>query len=242
MTLALHKQKLLYTGKAKSLYETDNADYLIMEFRDDATAFNGVKKAQLARKGQVNNHFNAFIMRHLEAAGIQTQFVELFSPTESIVKHLDMIRVECVIRNFAAGNLAKRLGLEEGVPLNPPTQEFFLKHDELNDPMINDSIVLAFGWASEAEIAGMKKIAHHVNEVLKALFLNVGLLLVDFKLEFGRGKDGQLVLGDEFTPDGCRIWDAKTGEKLDKDRFRRDLGTVIEAYEEVAQRLGIPLA
>jgi len=234
------KKDQCYTGKAKSLYKSDNPRYLIMEFRDDATAFNGVKKAALARKGQVNNHFNAFIMQHLEAAGINTQFVQLFSQTESVVKHLEMIPVESVIRNIAAGNLAKRLGIEEGRELSSPTMEFFLKNDAQNDPMINESIIRAFNWASDAEIAQIKKQSMHVNEILQPLFLKAGLLLVDFKLEFGRC-EGQIVLGDEFTPDGCRIWDAKTREKLDKDRFRRDLGNVIESYEEVAQRLGVNL-
>lgn len=237
---SLKKQKQLYVGKAKSLYDTNDPRYLIMEFRDDATAFNGVKKSALARKGLVNNHFNAFIMRHLEAAGVSTQFVELFSPTESVVKHLEMIRIESVLRNIAAGNLSKRLGIEEGGELNPPILEFFLKNDKQNDPMINDSIIRAFNWATDEEIATIKKYTLRVNEILKPLFLKAGLLLVDFKLEFGR-LEGQLVLGDEFTPDGCRIWDAKTGKKLDKDRFRRDLGGVVESYEEVAQRLGIDL-
>jgi phosphoribosylaminoimidazole-succinocarboxamide synthase len=211
-----------------------------MEFRDDATAFNGVKKAALARKGQVNNHFNAFIMGHLAAAGVSTQFVELYSPSESVVKHLEMIPIESVVRNIAAGNLAKRLGIAEGRALSPATLEFYLKNDAQNDPMINESIIEAFQWATAAEITQIKEQSIRVNEVLKPLFLKAGLLLVDFKLEFGRF-EGQIILGDEFTPDGCRIWDAETAEKLDKDRFRRDLGNVIESYEIVAQRLGIPL-
>lgn len=236
----MNKQEQCYSGKSKSLYKTDDPRYLVMLFRDDATAFNGVKKATLARKGQINNHFNAFIMEQLAAAGIQTQFVRLFSQMESVVKHLEMIPVESVVRNLAAGGLAKRLGIEEGRELNPPTLEFFLKDDAQNDPMINESIIRAFGWANDAEIEEIKTQSLRVNEILKPLFLKAGLLLVDFKLEFGR-LDNQLVLGDEFTLDGCRIWDAKTREKLDKDRFRRDLGNVIESYEEVARRLGINL-
>jgi phosphoribosylaminoimidazole-succinocarboxamide synthase len=238
--MSLQQGPLLYTGKAKSLYKTEDADYLIMEFRDDATAFNGVKKSQLARKGQVNNHFNAYIMRYLEAQGVHTQFVDTHSETQSVVKHLDMICVESVVRNVAAGNLAKRLGLEEGTSLNLPTQEFFLKNDKLDDPMVNESIIQSFSWASLDEITKMKQLSYQVNDILKALFLKADLLLVDFKLEFGRS-NGELVLGDEFTPDGCRIWDVNTREKLDKDRFRRDLGNVIESYELVAQRLGIDL-
>lgn len=235
------KENLLYSGKAKSLYSSSDPDYLIMEFRDDTTAFDGLKKAQLARKGVVNNHFNAFIMQKLAAADIKTQFVSLYSDSESVVKNLDMIRLESVVRNIAAGHLCSRLGIEEGLALNPPTFEFFLKNDELHDPMINDSIILTFGWASEEEIRQMKALSYQVNAVLQPLFLQADLLLVDFKLEFGRYK-GEIVLGDEFSPDGCRIWDAKTRKKLDKDRFRKELGGVIEAYEEVAQRLGMAIA
>jgi phosphoribosylaminoimidazole-succinocarboxamide synthase len=236
----VEKQSLLYAGKAKSLYSTHNANFLIMEFRDDTTAFDGVKKAQLLRKGIVNNHFNAFIMQKLMQAGIPTQFEHLFSPTESVVKHLEMIKVECVVRNITAGHLCSRLGIEEGIELNPTTFEFFLKSDELHDPMINESIILTFNWASEAEINIMKKRSLEVNAVLKPLFSQAGLLLVDYKLEFGRFNN-DIILGDEFSPDGCRIWDVKTRKKLDKDRFRKDLGDVIEAYEEVAQRLGVDI-
>lgn len=236
----MKKKDLLYTGKAKSLYSTDNPHYLIMEFRDDTTAFDGIKHEKLARKGCVNNYFNAFIMQKLEAAGIATQFVSIYSDHETLVKHLEMIQVESVVRNYAAGHLCSRVGIEEGISLSPPTFEFFLKNDELHDPMINDSLIITFGWASPEEVELMKMQSLKVNEVLKPLFAQADLLLIDFKLEFGR-LDGQLVLGDEFTPDGCRIWDAKTRKKLDKDRFRKDLGCVVEAYEEVAQRLAIPL-
>lgn len=237
----LTKETLLYSGKAKSLYRSNDPDYLIMEFRDDTTAFDGLKKAQLSRKGMINNQFNAFIMQKLTAAGIHTQFVSLYSDTESVVKNLEMIRVESVVRNIAAGHLCSRLGIEEGIELNPPTFEFFLKNDELHDPMINDSLIITFGWASEEEIRKMKALSYQVNAILKPLFLEVGLLLVDFKLEFGRYQ-GEIVLGDEFSPDGCRIWDAQTRKKMDKDRFRKELGDVIEAYEEVAQRLGMTIA
>jgi phosphoribosylaminoimidazole-succinocarboxamide synthase len=231
----------LYSGKAKSVFNTDDQDRLVLHFRDDTSAFDGEKKASLARKGMVNNKFNAFIMTKLEQAGIPTHFEELLSDNQSLVKRLDMIPVECVVRNIAAGSICRRLGVKEGLDLNPPTFEFFLKNDELHDPMINDYHIRAFGWAGEQEVATMKELTFKVNDVLKKLFSDVGLLLVDYKLEFGRFHGG-IVLGDEFTPDGCRLWDAATREKLDKDRFRQNLGNVIEAYEEVARRLGVDLS
>ena len=231
----------LYSGKAKSVFNTDDQDRLVLHFRDDTSAFDGEKKASLARKGMVNNKFNAFIMTKLEQAGIPTHFEELLSDDQSLVKRLDMIPVECVVRNIAAGSICRRLGVKEGLDLNPPTFEFFLKNDELHDPMINDYHIRAFGWASEQEVARMKELTFQVNDVLKKLFSDAGLLLVDYKLEFGRFHGG-VVLGDEFTPDGCRLWDAQTREKLDKDRFRQNLGNVIEAYEEVARRLGVDLS
>lgn len=230
----------LYSGKAKSVFATDDADRLVMHFRDDTSAFDGEKKASLARKGMVNNKVNAFIMTKLEQSGISTHFEKLLSDNQSVVKRLEMIPVECVVRNIAAGSICRRLGVKEGMDLNPPTFEFFLKNDALHDPMVNDYHIRAFGWASDQEVARMKELTFKVNEVLKKLFLEAGILLVDYKLEFGRFH-GQVVLGDEFTPDGCRLWDAKTREKLDKDRFRQDLGNVIEAYEEVARRLGVIL-
>src|SRR5699024_7250013 len=186
----------------------------------------------LARKGMVNNCFNAFIMEKLAAAGIPTHFERRLSDVESLVKKLDMIPVECVVRNVAAGSLVKRLGVEEGKELTPPTFEFFLKNDALHDPMVNEYHIQAFGWATEAQIEQMKTLTFQVNDVLKSLFADAGLLLVDYKLEFGEF-DGQIMLGDEFTPDGCRLWDAKTREKLDKDRFRQGLGGVVEAYRDV---------
>jgi phosphoribosylaminoimidazole-succinocarboxamide synthase len=231
----------LYSGKAKSVFNTDDQDRLVLHFRDDTSAFDGEKKASLARKGMINNKFNAFIMTKLEQAGIPTHFEERLSDNQSLVKRLNMIPVECVVRNIAAGSICRRLGVKEGLDLNPPTFEFFLKNDELHDPMINDYHIRAFGWATEQEVATMKELTFKVNAVLKKLFLDAGLLLVDYKLEFGRFH-GRVVLGDEFTPDGCRLWDARTREKLDKDRFRQNLGNVIEAYEEVARRLGVDLS
>ena len=233
--------KELYSGKAKSVYETDDGDRLVLHFRDDTSAFDGEKKESLARKGAVNNKFNAFIMTKLEEAGIPTHFESLMSDDQAVVKRLEMIPVECVVRNIAAGSICRRLGVKEGLDLDPPTFEFFLKNDELHDPMINDYHIRSFGWASEQEVASMKELTFKVNDVLKKLFSDAGLLLVDYKLEFGRFNGG-VVLGDEFTPDGCRLWDAKTRDKLDKDRFRQDLGNVIEAYEEVARRLGVDLS
>jgi phosphoribosylaminoimidazole-succinocarboxamide synthase len=231
----------LYAGKAKSVYDTDDADRLVLHFRNDTSAFDGERVEKLARKGMVNNKFNAFIMTKLEAAGIPTHFEKLLSDDQAVVKRLEMIPVECVVRNIAAGSICRRLGVKEGLDLNPPTFEFFLKNDALHDPMINDYHIRAFGWATEQEVAAMKDLTFKVNAVLKKLFLDAGILLVDYKLEFGRFH-GQVVLGDEFSPDGCRLWDAETREKLDKDRFRQNLGNVIEAYEEVARRLGVDLS
>ena len=236
----MKKQAELYAGKAKTVYTTDDPDKLILHFRNDTSAFDGEKVARLERKGMVNNVFNAFIMQKLEAAGIPTHFIERISDEESVVKRLDMLPIECVVRNISAGSLCKRLGVEEGLDLEPPIFEFFLKNDELHDPMINDYHIITFRWATEQEIARMKELTFQVNTVLKQLFADAGLLLVDYKLEFGRF-GGELVLGDEFTPDGCRLWDAETRRKLDKDRFRQGLGGVVEAYEEVAHRLGIEL-
>lgn len=236
----MDKRTELYRGKAKSVYTTDDADRLILLFRNDTSAFDGKKIEQLDRKGMVNNRFNAFIMQKLEAAGIPTQFDSLLSDTECLVKKLDMIPVECVVRNYAAGSLVRRLGIEEGQALVPPTFELFLKNDAMGDPFINDSHVVTFGWASAEQLARMRQLTLQVNEVLTKLFDDAGLLLVDFKLEFGLFK-GEIVLGDEFSPDGCRLWDKATRKKMDKDRFRQGLGGVIEAYEEVAHRLGVEL-
>ena len=230
----------LYSGKAKTVYTTDEENKLILHFRNDTSAFDGEKVEQLDRKGMVNNKFNAFIMQKLEAAGVPTHFEKLLSDEESLFKRLDMLPIECVVRNISAGSLCRRLGVEEGLDLDPPTFEFFLKNDALHDPMINDAHIITFKWATQDEIDQMKALTFKVNDILKALFADAGMLLVDYKLEFGRYQ-GELMLGDEFSPDGCRLWDAATRKKLDKDRFRQGLGGVIEAYEEVAQRLGVDL-
>jgi len=237
----MEKRDELYRGKAKTVYYTDDSDKLILHFRNDTSAFDGEKIEQLERKGEVNNKFNHFIMTKLEEAGIATQVEALVSDTESLVKKLDMIPVECVVRNLSAGSLVRRLGVEEGKELNPPIFEFFLKNDALHDPMVNDYHILSFGWATEAQIAEMKTLTFKVNSVLKQLFDDAGMLLVDYKLEFGVDKDGNIVLGDEFTPDGCRLWDKETRKKMDKDRFRQGLGSVVETYIEVAERLGLSL-
>lgn len=228
----------LYAGKAKTVYTTDDPSLLVLEFRNDTSAFDGEKMEQLERKGQVNNQFNAFIMKALQQAGIATHFVDQLSINESLVRNLDMIPVECVVRNRAAGSLVRRLGITEGQELTPAVFEFFLKNDALHDPMINESHIATFGWASEQEVSAMKALTLKVNEVLTQLFADGGLVLVDYKLEFGRFQ-GEIILGDEFSPDGCRLWDARTGEKMDKDRFRQSLGNVIESYEEVGRRIGI---
>jgi len=237
----MHKVSELYRGKAKTVFVTEDANKLILEFRDDTSAFDGEKIEQLSRKGEVNNKFNNFIMQTLENKGIKTQLESLIDDTQSVVKKLNMIPVECVIRNYAAGSLCKRLGVEEGLALSPPTFEFFLKNDALHDPMINESHCASFGWATPEQISQMKSLTFSVNEVLSPIFEAGGMLLVDFKLEFGTDENGDIILGDEFTPDGCRLWDKETKKKLDKDRFRQGLGSVVESYIEVAARIGLDI-
>jgi phosphoribosylaminoimidazole-succinocarboxamide synthase len=240
----MEKRDELYRGKAKTVYATSDPHRLIMHYRDDVSAFDGAKLAKLDLKGETNNRINAYVMGKLEAAGVATHFDRMLNERESLVKAMKMIPVECVVRNVCAGSMAKRYGIEEGTKLPEPIFEFFLKSDALHDPLCNDDHIRVLGWASVAEIAQMKSLTHRVNAVLQPMFAAAGIDLVDYKLEFGHPTDapgGELVLGDEFTPDGCRLWDAKTGEKLDKDRFRRDLGSVIEHYREVGKRIGVPL-
>ena len=240
----MQKGAELYKGKAKTVFATADARFLVMHYRDDVSAFDGAKLAKLEGKGETNNRINAWVMEKLAAAGVPTHFVRLLNERESLVRAMKMVPVECVVRNVCAGSMAKRYGIAEGTRLSEPIFEFFYKSDALHDPLCNDDHIRALGWATDREIAEMKAITHKVNAVLKPLFANAGIDLVDYKLEFGHPTDdpqGPLVLGDEFTPDGCRLWDAKTGEKLDKDRFRRDLGEVIEHYREVARRIGAPL-
>ena len=236
----VQKTTELYRGKAKTVYNTTDENLLILHFRNDTSAFDGERIEQLDRKGMINNKFNFFIMQKLEQAGIPTQVEALLADDEVVVKKLDMIPVECVVRNYAAGSLVRRLGVTEGIALSPATFELFLKNDALHDPMVNESLAESFGWATAEQLAEMKRLTFIANDVLQALFDVAGMLLVDFKLEFGLF-NGQVVLGDEFSPDGCRLWDKATRKKLDKDRFRQGLGGVVEAYEEVANRLGVKL-
>ena len=234
----IEKGDLITTGKAKSLYSSTKEDYLVMHYRDDTSAFDGKKIESLEGKGTINNKFNAFIMEYLEKEGIPTHFERLLSETDSLVKKLEMAPVECVVRNVAAGSICKRLGLKEGLDLSPPTFEFFYKDDDLGDPMINEYHIQSFGWATAEQVDQMKEKTFLVNDALKKLFSDAGMILVDYKLEFGSFK-GELLLGDEFTPDGCRVWDVETREKLDKDRFRQGLGDVVESYQIMAKRLGV---
>ena len=236
----MEKISQITTGKAKSLYTTNDEQYLVMEFRDDTSAFDGKKTAALENKGKVNNQFNAFIMEFLSTKEINTHFIKLLSNNESLVRNLDMFPIECVVRNRATGSLCKRLGIEDGYILETPLFEFFLKDDDLGDPLINDNHIISFGWATKEELSVMQSITLKVNEILVDFFSEANLLLIDFKLEFGKFKD-QIMLGDEFTPDGCRLWDKDTLNKMDKDRFRQDLGNVIETYGEVADRLGMQI-
>ena len=236
----MDKIKEIAKGKAKSMFTTSNVNELIMEFRDDASAFDGKKRASLAGKGAVNNQFNAFIMNYLGENNIQHHLIDLLDNTHSLVHSLDMFPIECVIRNRATGSICKRLGTEDGLILERPLFEFFLKDDNLGDPLINRNHIVLFGWAKDDQLDQMIEISYKVNELLVKLFANSGMILVDFKLEFGIA-NGKIMLGDEFTPDGCRLWDDQTLEKLDKDRFRQDLGYVIESYHMVAHRLGMKI-
>ena len=236
----MDKLKALYEGKAKTAWETSDPDFVIMEFRNDTSAFDGGKTASLERKGLVNSAVDAFVMGKLAQGGIPTHFERRIDDNNVLVKRLEMLPVECVVRNRAAGSICRRLGIEEGAQMQPAIFELFLKNDDLHDPMINASHCVTFGWATSEQLAEMEALTHRVNDVLAPLFLDAGMVLVDYKLEFGLFK-GQLVLGDEFSPDGCRLWDAETGRKMDKDVFRQDLGDLVASYEEVARRLGVDL-
>ncbi|MFB6422067.1 MAG: phosphoribosylaminoimidazolesuccinocarboxamide synthase [Candidatus Malihini olakiniferum] len=230
----------LYRGKAKTVFTTENPDLLILEFRNDISAGDGEYIKWFNRKGMLNNKFNHFIMRKLEEVGIQTQIVKLISDTELLVKKLEMVPVEYVVRNRSAGSLVNRLGVKEGVILNPPLFDLFLKNDALHDPMVNESYCKTFCLVNETHLAQMKELSYKTNETLRKLFDEAGLILVDFKLEFGL-LNGEVILGDEFSLDGSRLWNKKSLKKMDKDRFRQRLGGLIEAYEEVAHRIGVKL-
>lgn len=234
----MEKLDMLYEGKAKKVYRTSEPDLYWIEYKDDATAFNGLKKAQITGKGVLNNEISTVFLSLLKEKGIENHFVKKISSTEQIVRKVKIIPIEVVVRNLAAGSLAKRLGLEEGTPLSHPIVEFYYKDDELGDPFINDDHVAVLQLATVEDTSYMKQIGLQVNGILKEYMAQRGIILVDFKLEFGRTDDGKVILADEISPDTCRFWDADTMEKLDKDRFRRDLGNVEEAYQEILRRLG----
>ena len=234
----MQKGKLLYEGKAKKVYATDDERYYIVDYKDDATAFNGLKKGTIVGKGIVNNRMSNYLFQKLEEAGIKTHFVRELSDRETLVKKVEIVPLEVIVRNKAAGSLAKRLGLAEGIPMRIPVLEFCYKNDELGDPMVNESHILAAGFATKEEIDQISEMALKINEILCEFFRSVNIELIDFKLEFGRCGEG-IILADEISPDTCRFWDINTHEKLDKDRFRRDMGGVEEAYAEVMKRIGL---
>ena len=236
----MQKLEQLYEGKAKKVFKTEDPDILIVDYKDDATAFNGVKKGTIVGKGVINNRMTNHVFKLLEKEGVPTHFVEELSDRETAVKKVEIVPLEVIIRNVAAGSFSKRLGVPEGTEFTEPTIEFSYKNDELGDPLINSSFARALSLATPEEINTIKKYAFMVNDILKVQYLKADLRLIDFKLEFGRFH-GRIILADEISPDTCRLWDVESGEKMDKDRFRRDLGNVEEAYIEVARRMGLEL-
>mgnify|MGYP006164921511 FL=1 len=240
----MNKGKKLYEGKAKIIYETNNKNLIIQHFKDDATAFNALKKANIEGKGVLNNRISEYLLSSLAQCGIQTHLIKRLNMREQLIKKVKIIPVEFVIRNIAAGSLTKRLAVSEGTVLERPLLEYYLKNDELGDPLISKEHIYSFEWATEKEIKIIDKMSLRINDILQGIFRGVGIKLVDFKLEYGRiwNKDkeiNEIILADEISPDTCRLWDIKTDRKLDKDRFREDLGNLIEAYQDVARRLGI---
>ncbi|PWL97908.1 MAG: phosphoribosylaminoimidazolesuccinocarboxamide synthase [Clostridiales bacterium] len=235
----MEKREQLYEGKAKKVYATDDPSLVIVSYKDDATAFDGTKKGTISGKGVVNNRMSNLLMQLLERHGVATHFVKELSDRETVVKKVAIVPLEVIIRNISAGSFAKRYGVEEGIVFDEPTIEFSYKNDELHDPLINSYHAIALKLATREEIEIIQQMAFTVNRVLKEYFAGLGVKLVDFKLEFGRLPDGGIVLADEISPDTCRFWDAKTNEKLDKDRFRRDLGGVEDAYQEMMRRVGL---
>ena len=229
--------KMLYEGKAKQVFITENPQEYIVHYKDDATAFNGEKKAQIAGKGKLNNAISSHIFTMLEEKGIKTHFIRQINETDVLVKKVTILPLEVIIRNISAGSFCKRLGVEEGIVLAEPIFELCYKRDDLGDPIINDDHAVALNLATRAEIAHMRQETLKINEILKEFFLNANLKLVDFKIEYGRTHDGEVILADEISPDTCRLWDKETNTKLDKDRFRRNLGSVIEGYQEVLERI-----
>ena len=230
-------KEMLYEGKAKQVFATEDPEIVMVHYKDDATAFNGLKKGTITGKGVINNQVTNFMMQKLEQAGVPTHFVQELNERDTLVKKVQIVPLEVIIRNISAGSFAKRFGVEEGIVFENPTIEYSYKNDHLGDPMINTAQALALKLATPAEIETIRTMAFKVNEVMKAFFAEVGVDLVDFKLEFGRLSDGTIVLADEISPDTCRFWDSKTHEKLDKDRFRRDLGGVEDAYAEMRRRI-----
>ena len=233
----MNKMNQLYEGKAKRVYETEDPNLLIVSYKDDATAFNGLKKGTIEGKGVINNQMSNRLMMRLAKAGVPNHFVEELNERDTLVRRVQIVPLEVIVRNIAAGSFSKRYGVDEGVVFDKPTVEYSYKNDALGDPLLNTSHALALGAATEEEIETIHRYALKVNEFLKAFWLECGVILVDFKLEFGRTADGEIILADEISPDTCRLWDAKTHEKLDKDRFRRDLGGVEDAYKEIMKRL-----
>lgn len=233
----MEKTTQLYEGKAKKVFATDDDRYVIVSYKDDATAFNGIKKGTIEGKGSINNRMSNMMMQLLEKNGVATHFVEELNDRETVVKKVSIVPLEVIIRNISAGSFSKKYGVEEGIVFSEPTIEFSYKNDDLGDPLINAYHAVALGLATKEEIETIKSMAFKINEVMKEYFLSLGIKLVDFKLEFGKTADGTIVLADEISPDTCRFWDVNTNEKLDKDRFRRDLGGVEDAYKEVMRRL-----
>mgnify|MGYP001623695001 FL=1 len=233
----MQKKEQLYEGKAKKVFATDDPNLYIVDYKDDATAFNGQKKGQIAGKGVINNVMSNHMFQLLEQQGVPTHFVKQLSDRETLVKKVSIVPLEVIIRNISAGSFAKRYGVREGIVFKAPTIEFSYKNDDLGDPLINDYHALALELATQEEIDEIKAMAFKVNEVMKEYFDHLNVTLVDFKLEFGKTPDGKIILADEISPDTCRLWDKTTGEKLDKDRFRRDLGGVEEAYQEIMRRV-----
>ena len=233
----MEKKEQLYEGKAKKVFATDDANLVIVDYKDDATAFNGEKKGTITGKGVINNVMSNHMFQLLEQQGVPTHFVEQLSERETLVKKVSIVPLEVIIRNISAGSFAKRFGVEEGIVFDEPTIEFSYKNDELGDPLMNAYHAIALKAATREEIETIKAMAFKVNEVMKQYFDTLNVILVDFKLEFGKTADGKIVLADEISPDTCRLWDSKTHEKLDKDRFRRDMGGVEDAYAEIMKRL-----
>ncbi|WMI81766.1 phosphoribosylaminoimidazolesuccinocarboxamide synthase [Anaerotignum sp. MB30-C6] len=233
----MEKTAQMYEGKAKKVYATNDENYCIVSYKDDATAFNGLKKGTIMGKGAINNRVTNHLMKLLEKSGIPTHFVEELSDRETVVKRVSIVPLEVIVRNIAAGSLAKRLGLEEGTKMKSTVLEFCYKNDDLGDPMINEYHILAMDFATKEEIDLIAKYSLKINEILGSYLKEANIELIDFKLEFGKTADGQIVLADEISPDTCRFWDSVTGEKLDKDRFRRDMGNVEDAYQEILKRL-----